>query len=69
MVNTVHCYGHILRRKDGHVFRRELDLEAEGQRKVDRRGHGKRMLRRKVSWLDVAWKRNIAEQSRLLELI
>ena len=31
--NSVHWYGHVLRREDGHVFRRALDFEVEGQRK------------------------------------
>ena len=39
MANSVHWYGHVLRREDGHVLRREdghvlrraLDFEVEGQ--------------------------------------
>ena len=44
MENSVHWYGHVLRREDGHVLRREdghvlrstQDFEAEGQRKKGR---------------------------------
>ena len=41
--------GHVLRREDGYVFRRALDLEIERQRKKGgERGHGKSRLRKKV---------------------
>ena len=33
---NVRWYGHVLRRADGHVFRRTLDLEADGQWKKRR---------------------------------
>ena len=33
MANSVRFYGHVLRREDGHVLRRALDFEVEGQRK------------------------------------
>ena len=33
MENSVCCYGHVLRMEDGHVLRRALDSEVEGQRK------------------------------------
>ena len=33
MANRVRWYGHVLRREDGHVFRRSLDFAIEGQRK------------------------------------
>ena len=36
MANSVHWYGHVLRREDGHVLRRALDFEVEGQRKKGR---------------------------------
>ena len=32
MANSVGCYVHVLRREDGHVLRRPLDFEVEGQR-------------------------------------
>ena len=32
MANSVHWYGNVLRREDGHVLR-ELDFEVEGQMK------------------------------------
>ena len=34
--NSVHWHGHVLRREDGHILRKALDLEAEGQRKKER---------------------------------
>ena len=33
MANSVRWYGHVLRRKDGHILRRALDFEVEGQGK------------------------------------
>ena len=33
MANSVHWNGHVLRRDDGHILRRALDFEVEGQRK------------------------------------
>ena len=33
MASSVRWYGYVLRREDGHVLRRELDFEVEGQRK------------------------------------
>ena len=39
MANSVHWCGHVLSREDGHVFRRAMDFEVEGQRK---RGRPKR---------------------------
>ena len=33
MANSVHWHGHVLRREDGHVLRRALDFEVEGQSK------------------------------------
>ena len=33
MVNSVRWYGHVLRREDGVVLRRALDIEVEGQRR------------------------------------
>ena len=43
MVNNVCWHGHVLRRENGHILRRAIDSEAEGQR-----GHGKSRLRKKV---------------------
>ena len=45
MANSVGWYGHVLRREDGHVLRRALDLEVEGQRK---KGKPKRMRKKQV---------------------
>ena len=36
IANSVHWYGHVLRREDGHVMRRALNFEVEGQRKKGR---------------------------------
>ena len=33
MANSVHWYGHVLRREYGHVLREALDFEVEGQMK------------------------------------
>ena len=44
MANSVCWYGHVLRREDGHIFRRALDSEVEGQRKKGR-------LKRTWKWL------------------
>ena len=35
MANSVLWYGHVLRRGDGHVLRRALDIEVEHQRKCE----------------------------------
>ena len=32
MASSVHWYGHVFRREDGHVFGRTLDFEVECQR-------------------------------------
>ena len=45
MANSVCWYGHVLRREDGHVLRRALDFEVEGQRK---KGRSKRMWEKQV---------------------
>ena len=49
IANSVHLYGHVLRREDGHVLRRALDFEVEGQRK---KGRPKR-----------TWKKQVEEES------
>ena len=49
MANSVRWYGHVLRREDGHVLRRALDLEVDGQRK---KGRPKR-----------TWKKQVEEES------
>ena len=48
MANSVHWYGYVLRREDGHVLR-TLDFEAEGQRKKGR--------------LKRTWKKQVEEES------
>ena len=45
MANSAHWYGHVLRREDGHVLRRILHFEVEGQGK---RGRPKRSRKRQV---------------------
>ena len=32
MASNVCWYGHVLRREDGHVLRREVEFEAEGEK-------------------------------------
>ena len=36
MANSVRWHGHVLRREDGHILRRALHFENEGQRKKGR---------------------------------
>ena len=49
MAHTVHWFGHILRREDGVILRRALDLEVDGQRTKGR-------LRR-------TWKKQVEDES------
>ena len=49
MANSVRLYGHVLRREDGHVLRRALDLVVEGQRK---KVSPKRAWRKYEGWLE-----------------
>ena len=35
MANSVRWHGHMSMREDGHVLRRELDFEVEGQGQVE----------------------------------
>ena len=44
MANSVRWDGYVLRREDGHILRKALDIAVEGQRKKGR-GHGKSRLR------------------------
>ena len=49
MTNSVRCYGHALRREDGHVLRSALDFEVDSQRMKERpMRRGKTRLRKKV---------------------
>ena len=50
VANSVHWYGHVLRREDGHVLRRALNFEVEG-RKGGQKGHGRSRLRKK-GWFE-----------------
>ena len=64
MANSVHWCGHVLRREDGHVLRRALDLEVVGQRMKGRRKRTwKGRLRKKVWRLVCEWKKHFADQS------
>ena len=49
MANSVHWYGHVLRREDGLIIRRALDFEVEGQRKKGR--------------LKRTWEKQVGEES------
>ena len=49
IANSVHWYGLVLRREDGHVLRMALDFEVEGQSK-------KRSPKR-------TWKKQVEEES------
>ena len=39
MASSVHWYGHVLSRVDGHVLSRALDFEVDGQRRGVQRGY------------------------------
>ena len=49
MANSVHLYGHLLRREDGHVLRKALSfrLKVKG-RKAGWGGHGRSRLRKQA---------------------
>ena len=49
MATSVCYYGHVLRREDNHVFRKELDFQVEVER---RKGSSKR-----------TWKKQVEEES------
>ena len=49
MADSVHWYGRVLRREDGHILRRALNFEVEGQR-------NKEMPKR-------TWKKQVEEES------
>ena len=53
MANSVRWYGHVLRREDGHVWRRALDFDI-GQRKKGR--------------LKRTWKKQVDEESVKIDL-
>ena len=54
MANSVIWYGHVLRREDGNVLRRELNFYGEGQRKKGR--------------LKRTWKKRVEEESMIVGL-
>ena len=54
MANSVHWYGHVLRREDGHVLRRALCFEIDSQ---NRKGRPKR-----------TWKKQVVEESMMIAL-
>ena len=48
MANSVHWYGHVLRREDGHVLRRALHLRLKVKGRMGgRRGHERSRLKKK----------------------
>ena len=49
ILNSAHWYGQVMRRENGHILRRALDVEAEGQWKKGR-----------LKW---TWKRQVEEES------
>ena len=52
--NGVRWYGHVLRRDDGHVFRKSLEFEVKGKRK---RGRPKK-----------TWKTQVEKESKSFDL-
>ena len=54
MANSVCWYGHVLSREDGHILRRALDFEVEGQRKKGR--------------LKRTWKKQVEKESIMVSL-
>ena len=54
IANSVHWYGHVLRREDGHALRRALDFEVEGQRNKARSKK--------------TWKKQVKEESVKIDL-
>ena len=70
MTNSVCWYGHVLRRENGHVLRRTLDIEVEAQR---RKGRLKRAWRKQVEEesvkVDLKGKMHFANQSGVLALL
>ena len=55
IANSVCWYGHVLTRENGHVLRRALNLEDEGQRKKRRRKS--------------TWKGQVVEESVKVDLL
>ena len=49
-VNGVRWYGHVLRRDDGHVLRKVLELEVRGKRKSGRPKKASYLQVEKESW-------------------
>ena len=50
--NRVRCYGHVLRRDDGHVLRKVLEFEVKERGSEDNRGrYGKCKWRRRAEML------------------
>ena len=70
MASSVHWYCHLLWREEGHVLRRALDFEVEGQRK---KGRPKKTWRKQVEEesmkVGLRGKTHFADQSRVLTLI
>ena len=49
IANRVRWHGHVMRRDNGHVMRRALDLKVQGQRKK--------------KWPKMTWEKQIEEES------
>ena len=54
IANSVHRYGHVLRKEDGHVLRRALHFEVDGQRMI--------------WWLKRTWRMQAEEESVMVGL-
>ena len=68
LANSVRCYGHVLRREDGHLLRRALDLKVDGQRKKgrskeEREVKGRKGGQRKKGRSKRIWKRSVEEEN------
>ena len=59
MANNVRWYGNVLRREGGHVLRRAIDFEVEGQRKKERPKRTWKKQAEKES-VKVGWRRKDA---------
>ena len=53
MANSVHWYGHVLRREDGHVLRMALYFKVEGQhKKCRRKTTRKKQVEEESGWIE-----------------
>ena len=69
MVNNAYWYVHALRKKDGHILRRALDFEVEGQEKKDRpKRTWKKQVEEESGKVGFKGKMHLADQSGVLAL-